>query len=103
LNAYNILDQEGYEQEGKKFDPKNDPEHLYWLHVIISNLKALIAGTYHGLGKKHLQLYFDEFCYRFNRRHFSNQLFNRLLDVCASTATITYAQLVGPKLTEATK
>jgi hypothetical protein len=67
------------------------------------NLKASIAGTYHGLDKKHLQLHLDEFCYRFNRRHFGNQLFNRLLGVCASTATITYEQLVGPKLTEATK
>ena len=103
LNSYNILNREGYEQEGKKFDPENDPEHLHWLHVIISNLKVFIAGTYHGLGKKHLQRYFDEFCYRFNRRRFGNQLFNRLLDACASTATITYAQLVGPKSAEATR
>jgi transposase-like protein len=103
LKAYNILNRGGYEQEGKKFDPKNDPAHLHWLHVIISNLKAFIAGTYHGLDKKHLQRYFDEFCYRFNRRHFGNQLFNRLLDACASSSTITYAQFVGPKLTDATK
>jgi transposase-like protein len=95
LNAYNALNREGYEQEGKKFDPKNNPEHLHWLHIIISNLKAFIAGTYHGLDKKHLQRYFDEFCYRFNRRCFGNQLFNRLLNACTSTTTITYAELVG--------
>jgi transposase-like protein len=103
LKAYNILNREGYEQEGKKFDPKNAPEHLHWLHVIVSNLKAFIAGAYHGLDKKHLQHYFDEFCYRFNRRHFGNQLFNRLLDACASTSTITYAHIIGANLTEATK
>lgn len=95
LNSYKILGHEGYGHEGVKFDPENNPEHLHWLHMIVSNLKAFITGTYHGLDKKHLQRYFDEFCYRFNRRRFGNQLFNRLLDACVSTATITYAQLVG--------
>jgi transposase-like protein len=98
LNSYNTLNGEGYEQQGENFDPENNPGHLHWLHVIISNLKTFILGTYHGLAKKHLQRYCDEFCYRFNRRRFGNQLFNRLLDACASTATITYAQLVGPKI-----
>ena len=102
LNVYGILNSEGYGQHGEKFDPQGNPEHLHWLHAVISNLKAFISGTYHGLGKKHLQRYFDEFCYRFNRRRFGNQLFNRLLDACASTTTITYAQLVKTKLTEAT-
>jgi transposase-like protein len=98
LNSYNALNDEGYEQEGEKFDPENNPEHLHWLHVIISNLKTFILGTYHGLDKKHLQRYFDEFCYRFNRRRFGNQLFNRLLNASASTTTITYAQLTGVKI-----
>jgi hypothetical protein len=30
-------------------DLKEDPEHLKWLHVIVSNVKAFIIGTYHGL------------------------------------------------------
>jgi transposase-like protein len=103
LTVYNALNSEGYEQHGEKFDHRNNPEHLHWLHVLISNLKALIGGTYHGLDKKHLQRYFDEFCYRFNRRIFVNQLFNRLLEACASTTTITYAQLVGSGVTEKTR
>jgi transposase-like protein len=103
LNSYNALEQEGYEHEAEKFDPENNPEHLHWLHVIVSNLKSFIQGTYHGLDKKHLQSYFDEFCYRFNRRRFGNQLFNRLPEACASTKTITYAQLTGlapPEITQ---
>ena len=95
LNVYNALNAAGYEHQGDKIDRENNPKHLHWLHVIISNLKAFIIGTYHGLDKKHLQRYFDEFCWRFNRRRFGNQLFNRLLIACASTGTITYAQLVG--------
>ena len=95
LSAYNALSEAGYKHLGEKFDPKNNPKHLHWLHVIISNLKAFITGTYHGLDKKHLQSYFDEFSWRFNRRRFGNQLFNRLLEACASTTTITYSKLVG--------
>ena len=96
LPSYNALKKENYEHRPEVFDPENRPEHLSWLHVIVSNLKALIAGTYHGLDKKHLQRYLNEFCYRFNRRDFGNQLFNRLLSVCASmTTTITWTQLVG--------
>ncbi len=92
---------EGYDLNAQKFNPKENPDHLKWLHTAVSNLKALIAGTYHGLNSKHLQAYFDEFCYRFNRRKFKGQLFNRLLTACVQSATITYHQLVGrvPEIT----
>jgi hypothetical protein len=30
---------------------------LKWLHTIIGNAKAFISGTFHGLGKKHMQTY----------------------------------------------
>ena len=100
LASYNALGKANYEHQAENFDPEQRPDHLRWLHVIVSNLKTLIMGTYHGLDKKHLQRYFDEFCYRFNRRRFGNQLFNRLLVACASTPTITYAQLVASDSTE---
>lgn len=45
-----------------------DKNMLKWLHTIISNAKAFVEGTYHGMERKHIQLYLDEFCYRFNRR-----------------------------------
>jgi len=46
-----------------------------------------------GLDKKHLQAYLDEFCYRFNRRKWQDQLFNRLLHACAVGPVVTYAEL----------
>lgn len=95
LAAYGKLAEHQYEVVMKKFDHEEDPEHLLWLHKVISNLKAFIAGTYHGLEKKHLQRYFDEFAYRFNRRKFGTQIFMRLLKACVSTSTITYKQLVS--------
>ena len=93
-SSFNAL-KEDYLLDAKKYNPVENPDHLKWLHVIISNAKAFVAGTFHGLDKKHLQLYLDEFCYRFNRRKFKGERFNRLLSCCASTSTITYSELAG--------
>ena len=68
--SYAGLQNAGYELESKVFNSEKDSEHLKWLHMIVSNAKAVIHGTFHGLGKKHMQSYLDEFCYRFNRRYF---------------------------------
>jgi transposase-like protein len=92
--SYPCLEKEGYTVYCQQFNPKESPDHLKWLHTVISNLKALIVGTYHGLDSKHLQAYFNEYCYRFNRRKFKGQLFNRLLNACLGTTTITYRHLV---------
>jgi transposase-like protein len=92
--SYNKLSDHGYEVCSKNFDPEQDPDHLLWLHKIVSNLKSFIAGTFHGLDKKYLQRYFDEFAYRFNRRKFQNELFPRLLKACVSTKTVTYKELI---------
>ena len=66
----------GYDHQHEKFAP--DSGKLKWLHTMISNAKAFILGTYHGLPKKNLQAYLNEFCYRFSRRKFGADLFERL-------------------------
>ncbi len=55
-----------------------DKKMLVWVHTLISNMKSFIEGTYHGIEKTYMQLYLDEFCYRFNRRSFNENLFKRL-------------------------
>lgn len=92
--SFPSLVNQGYTLEAKKSDPENDPEHLKWMHVTISNLKSFVQGTFHGLDSRHLQRYLDEFCFRFNRRKFKGELFNRLLQACVLTTTITYPELV---------
>lgn len=93
--SYQSLTDKGFKVDSIKFDPKKNPDHLHWIHTIISNAKAFIGGTFHGLDKKHLQTYLNEFCYRFNRRHFKGEIFNRLLASCASTPTVTYHELTA--------
>ena len=36
----------------------------------ISNAKRSILDTYHDIKAEFLQLYLNEFCYKFNRRYF---------------------------------
>lgn len=55
-----------------------DKAMLLNLHTAISNMKALINGTYHGVTKQRLQEYLDEFDFRFNRKLFHEHLFERL-------------------------
>lgn len=75
----------------KQGTPKYDA--LKWVNILVSNAKAFILGTYHGVMKKHLQRYLNEFCYRFNRRFWADQGFDRLLLACANANTTTYAEL----------
>jgi hypothetical protein len=71
-----------------------DKNMLKWLHTIISNAKAFVEGTYHGMERKHIQLYLDEFCYRFNRRYFHENLFERLAFACVNCPECRLADLL---------
>lgn len=64
---------------------KDAPKLLPWVHIAISNAKALMRDMYHGVRLEFLQWYLDEFCYKFNRMHFGDGLFDRLV-----VASITY-------------
>ncbi len=52
-----------------------------WVHTAIGNAKKLLLGFHHSVGKEYLQSYLNEFCYKFNRRYFS-ELFDRVLIAC---------------------
>lgn len=92
-SSYQNLQEEGYILGAKVFNSKEDSEHLKWLHTIVSNAKAFVTGTFHGLDEKHLQRYLDEFCYRFNRRFFVSELFNRIVNSCITSQKIKYTEL----------
>ena len=57
---------------------------LPWVHISISNAKRSILDTYHDVKADFLQLYLNEFCYKFNRRYFGFHLFDRL-ELCTCT------------------
>jgi len=91
--SYKALKDSDYKYSPEVVKNVDATDVLHWVHIVISNAKAFINGTYHGLGCKHLQKYLDEYCYRFNRRFWENQLFDRLLSACSISKTLTYSEL----------
>ncbi len=77
-------------------DPKAAGRLMPWVHRIIANAKNVIRGTHRGVSEKHLQSYLSEIAYRFNRRFWERELFDRLIQACVSAETITYTKLVNP-------
>jgi hypothetical protein len=69
---------------------------LPWAHRIFANLKRWALGVYHGLRRKHLQSYLDEFVFRFNRRRTRHVAFRSLLVIATSSTPITYNMLIAP-------
>ena len=67
------------------------------IHRVFSNLKTWALGVYHGLRRKHLQSYLDEFVFRFNRRRIRHAAFRSLLSIGLVTKPITYEMLIRPE------
>ncbi|MCE7866217.1 MAG: IS1595 family transposase [Candidatus Brocadia sp. AMX2] len=93
LPVYTIVSKSGHNHIQEIVKGKKAHEVLKWTHILISNAKSFIMGTFHRFGKKHLQAYLDEFCYRFNRRKWELQLFDRLVTACVNSQAIYFAEL----------
>lgn len=76
-------------------DHARSKEILFWSHLIFSNLKAWLLGTFHGVSKKHMQRYLEEFVYRFNRRWREEELFGFVLRRAVCGVPLPYARLTA--------
>ncbi len=72
---------------------------LPWIHRVFSNLKTWALGVYHGLRRKHLQSYLDEFTFRFNRRRTRHAAFRSLLRIASRRQPVTYKMLITAEAT----
>ena len=50
--------------------------------------ETFFTGYFHGATKCYLQNYMNEFCYRFNRRFWGEEILNRLVRLCVDYLTI---------------
>ena len=92
--SYGIFDSaQGEHQPVITGSGRNAVKLLPWVHTLIANVKGNIRGVYHGVSSKHLGHYLAEFCYRFNRRYWESQMFDRLLVACLNSPTISFAEL----------
>ena len=61
---------------------KESHKVLPWVHSAIGNAKKILQGIYHSNHEEYLQNYLNEYCYKYNRRYFGENLFERLLIAC---------------------
>ena len=75
------------EHKSQVIDPKDIGKLLPWVHIAISNAKTQLADMHHGIKPEFVQEYLNEFCYKFSRRYFGEDLFDRLVMIATSYRT----------------
>ena len=68
---------------------------LPWSHRAFSLMKRWALGTYHGLRRKHVDTYLDEFVFRYNRRFYRHVSFETVLGLAANRAPETYRDIIS--------
>jgi hypothetical protein len=74
------------------------PDHQFVLpraHRAVSNLKTWLQGTHRGVSPDHLQVYLDEFVFRYNRRRTPLAAFQTLLGLGSVHPPTTLHQITG--------
>lgn len=92
---YNSVSKIGHGHKNTPVTPDIADEELPCVNKAISLAKRFMLGTHHMLRPAHLQLFLNEFCYRFNRRHSEPKIFEKLLHLCVSTSPILLPDLRG--------
>jgi transposase-like protein len=85
--SYDGLTEKGYIYEVVK---THKLEHI---HKTFGNLKTWLEGTHHGVSKKHMQAYVNEFVFRHNRRRTPMAAFQTILGLATRTEGLTYEEL----------
>ena len=68
---------------------------LPWIHRVFSLMKRWGLGTYHGLRRKHLDTYLNEFVFRYNRRFYQHVSFETVLGLASHHSPASYWTIVG--------
>ena len=87
LSSYDGLRKKGYMY---RVVETHELEHI---HIAFGNLKTWIQGTHHGVSKKHMHAYANEFVFRHNRRRTPMAAFQTILGLATRTEGPTYAEL----------
>src|SRR5256714_11463316 len=56
---------------------------LPWIHRVFALMKRWGLGTYHGLRRKHIDTYLNEFVFRYNRRFYRHVSFETMLGLAS--------------------
>jgi hypothetical protein len=67
---------------------------LPWIHRVFALLKRWSLGTYHGLRRKHVDTYLNEFVFRYNRRFYRHVSFETLLGLATHHEPVSYWDII---------
>jgi transposase-like protein len=96
FGAYRLFEKVGVRHDRHiQGDPARAGEILPWCHIVFGNLKNWLRGTFHGVSRKHLQRYLEEFAYRFDRRWREEEMFGFVLRRATRSNPLPYHQLVA--------
>ena len=68
---------------------------LPWIHRVFALMKRWGLGTYHGLRRKHVDSYLNEFVFRYNRRFYRHVSFETLLGIASHRSPVSYWDIAG--------
>src|SRR3982075_230198 len=68
---------------------------LPWVHRVFSLVKRGGLGTYHGLRRKHVDTYLNEFVFRYNRRFSRHASFETILGLASHHEPASYWDIIG--------
>ncbi|MEK4031573.1 transposase [Methylocystis sp. IM2] len=58
-------------------------------------MKRWSLGTYHGLRRKHVDTYLEEFVFRYNRRFYRHVSFETILGIASHHEPVSYWDIAG--------
>src|SRR6266699_3452931 len=93
--SYVNLSRLGYTHDPKTVGLMAAHVVLPWVHRVFALLKRWGLGVYHGLRRKHIQTYLDEYCFRFNRRHWRRVSFEKILGIASAKSALYAHQITG--------
>ena len=67
---------------------------LPWIHRAFSLVKRWSLGTYHGLRRKHVDTYLNEFVFRYNRRFHRHASFETMLGLAVHNQPESYWDII---------
>jgi hypothetical protein len=68
------------------------------IHRVFSNLKRWAMGVYHGLRPHHVDVYLNEFVFRWNRRRHYRSSFDRLLGLGMTMQPRPYEEIIANRV-----
>lgn len=89
----------GYKPLAKSYQieqiPSMDGLNFKALHTMIHQVKSWIRTTYSWVSEKHINRYFDEFCYRINRSQNKETIFDNIICRMVRADKIYHSQIIG--------